>query len=1004
MNPEQNAPENNSSAPKSDIYTSWLSLPSVEAAEARGGRIVTIFLRGTCSNSDDYQDYDRYYMGELISTLCKNHELAGGEKYVSYISVDGPGSGDKDYKDRFVDPGNYPEWLQKILAYGRYEALAHVLAVLKGERTWRPDDTPVTPEEKLLLDRLSKLPIIKVNIIGWSRGGAHAILLAHLMANDSLLRHILVSIFSVEPVPGLLLSNSQFVTLPTNVIEYNGAYAINEYSGGFNPVIPKAQDPSITQVILYFLNGHHSTLVGNCQWRKKGKFIENYDLTAASKITRDLLEKFLTRQGTLLVNMLNCTERELLNLYTHMVKNLDGYRLMEKEVYIYSQWIGNSRYITDGSYYPITLTLKDHFSPAEIKSRNDGYINSHHEYLEKFIKAQESNQPTDNIEIDQQAHRAQLGQLAHNRSIAKPINLKEDAPLPKGELLNAFQEERKYDQLHNSLIAQQNSSSNFIEIDLRELLEIDSPAPSSNADLLNTYITEISVESGTILANELLSQARLTNTDAPAEIQNANHNMAITANPSPRATTPEIVDLNITVLSDGVIENVLSTKVATLTVDSAPNTSLSPNSSPILTAANIDIKSPLVNDTNPVVSPSSEAPFNPSEQATNNQSKDTIYNPTSLKVSIISMDPIPGLFIDNTSPSQLPFTIEEYELPYTPNTSSGNFAPNIPSIPTAPIIESSLAFNGEPSAPQTITRGSNNDTPSQQSHLNLSPSAILRPRDSLALPHTIYKNSLPSADNVNINIAYNNAKKPSLIDTEKLYTHLRNYSENTGFFKRHFSERQAYQKISLFYKKFPFDTEATPSLSQQFKLYRQCQTELASATKATLWSTQAPYLSILKEISQEFEKNIKTYSIDAFDPGIKTSFEALEKEMSKQNWWARNISHRSAYKEFKALKTKYEQLSPRSSSLELYDFGNRVCQYFSENKHLVNPATFQELQDHFTSLEARILHNIQHPRRAPENGKAEQSQHRSILKDPQSPSSSRKSVRFNDQTGSSLSK
>lgn len=990
MNPEQNAPENNSDSTYANLLRSWLSL-----AEAQGGRIVTVFLRGTCSNSDDYQDYDRYYMGELISTLCKNHELAGGEKYFSYISVDGPGSGNKDHKDRFVNPGSYPEMLQKTFAYGRDEALAHVIAVLKGERIWRPDNTSVTPEEEALLKRLKEIPIIKVNIIGWSRGGAHAIMLAHLMANDPLLRHILVSIFSIDPVPGLLLSNSWVVTLPTNVIEYNGAYAINEYSGGFNPVIPKAQDPSATKVNLYFLNGHHSTLVGNCQWRKKGKFVENYDLTAASKITRDLVEKFLTRHGTSLKNKLNCTEKELLNLYAHMVKNLDGYRLMEKEVYIYSQWTGDSRYTTDGSYYPITLTLKDHFNPTEIKSRNDGYINSHHEYLEKFIKAQESNRPTDNIEIDQQAHEAQLAQLEHNRSIAKPINLKKDAPLPKGEVLNASEKEEKYDQLHNSLIEQQNSTSNFIEIDLRELLEINPPALSNNAELPNSDITEISGESEETPANERLSQGRLANTDTPAEIQNPNpaEDIAITANPSPRATTPEIVDLNITTLSDAVIET------ATLTVDPAPDISLSPNASPILTAAKIDSNINIytsvssLNDVNPVISPSSEAPFTLSDQAKDDQSKDTIPNSTSVKVSMIVVDPIPGLFTEYQ-------VTEAYEVTYDLN-SFNSVAPSLPT--TAPIIES-LSSNAEPSAPQTVTRGNNNDTPSQ-SHLNLPPSAILRPRDSLAFPHTTYKNSLPSADNVNINIAYNNAKKPSLIDTEKLYTHLRNYSENTGFFKRHFSERQAYQKISLFYKKFPFDTEATPSLSQQFKLYRQCQTELASATKATLWSTQTPYLSILKEISQEFEKNIKTYSIDAFDPGIKTSFEALGKEMSKQNWWARNISHRSAYKEFKSLKTKYEQLSPRSSALDLYDFGNQVCQYFSENKHLVNPATFQEFQDHFASLEAKILHNIQHPERVSENrNKAEQSQHRSILKDPNSPSSSRKSVRFNDQTGSSLSK
>src|SRR5690606_9525046 len=101
------------------------------------GRIMTIFFCGTGSNSEDYNNYKSYWSGEHVSYA---YHISEGEEYLNKLIIDGPGSGENDINDLFVEYNNgtnkpYPPELGTGLAYGMDERKLHALAVLKNEPT-----------------------------------------------------------------------------------------------------------------------------------------------------------------------------------------------------------------------------------------------------------------------------------------------------------------------------------------------------------------------------------------------------------------------------------------------------------------------------------------------------------------------------------------------------------------------------------------------------------------------------------------------------------------------------------------------------------------------------------------------------------------------------------------------------------------------------------------------------------------------------------------------------
>jgi hypothetical protein len=117
-----------------------------------------------------------------------------------------------------------------------------------------------------------------INLIGHSRGGVEAIMAAHVF--QKLLPAAEVRIFAIDPVPGTGGWTEDMTTLPPNVKEYVGVYAVDETSDFFNAVVPwtngtptldplapvaKPGDPcaAVNGYELVFAPGRHATVAGN---------------------------------------------------------------------------------------------------------------------------------------------------------------------------------------------------------------------------------------------------------------------------------------------------------------------------------------------------------------------------------------------------------------------------------------------------------------------------------------------------------------------------------------------------------------------------------------------------------------------------------------------------------------------------------------------------------------------------------------------------------------------
>ncbi|MDD2135634.1 hypothetical protein [Pseudomonas kurunegalensis] len=323
--------------------------------------VFTAYFCGTGSHRFDDANPD-FWNGELVSTLASNDQ---GREFAHWIAVDGPGSGNLQDDNLFVEPGGYFNWTGQLFGRGWEENVNHVLQVIKGESSWQrtrlseegyerlkdagvpiPDacataswfwrtydygnrhPTPQELQERIIsMFRKPRLPL-QVNLVGWSRGGISCHMLANAMAQDPVLRDIPVNIFAIDPVPGIGNVQTERTTLAANVREYVGFYSRDERSKGFACVIPSVD--SGTQICIYPMPGRHATLVGNASvdGASGGEALKEPGL-----VVRHFAEVCLTRWGVELGKRLALSDRQLMEYHRAMTAAERQYHAMRSESY-----------------------------------------------------------------------------------------------------------------------------------------------------------------------------------------------------------------------------------------------------------------------------------------------------------------------------------------------------------------------------------------------------------------------------------------------------------------------------------------------------------------------------------------------------------------------------------------------------------------------------------------------------------------------------------------------
>ncbi|HEK2896048.1 hypothetical protein [Proteus terrae] len=324
--------------------------------------VLTVYLCGTGSNSFDNNN-PTFWQGELVSTLAQNNQ---GREFAQWFIVDGPGSGNLQEDDLWVESPNYSDIKGSLFGSGWEENVNHALCLMKGNFDWQREklteeqynqlkkagipiedvkvtgsflwrkydygDRQVTQQQlqQQIIRIFRKDGIIptQVNLVGWSRGGITCHMLANAMLADSQLKDIPVNIFAIDPVPGPLNFQPEKVTLGKNVKEYVGFYAKDERSKGFTCVIPTVA--ADTKMHIFPISGRHATLVGNASI--DGSEGENA-LYAPGLVVRHFAEVCLTRWGCDLANKLALTDTQIAGYHTDIANDVDKYTAMRRKTY-----------------------------------------------------------------------------------------------------------------------------------------------------------------------------------------------------------------------------------------------------------------------------------------------------------------------------------------------------------------------------------------------------------------------------------------------------------------------------------------------------------------------------------------------------------------------------------------------------------------------------------------------------------------------------------------------
>lgn len=339
--------------------------------------VFTAYFCGTGSHRFDISN-PSYWNGELVSTLA-NHDK--GREFADWVAVDGPGSGNLQDDNLFVEPGGYFNWTGALFGKGWEENVSHVLQVIKGEPNWSriklseaeynklkaagvdiPDpaasgswlwrtydygDRKPTPQELqagiINMFRKPKVPS-QVNLVGWSRGGISCHMLANAMAKDPVLKQVPVNIFVIDPVPGVGNVQAQRVQLGSNVKEYVGFFSRDERSKGFACVVPTIEKG--TRMSIFPMPGRHATLVGNASLEGVGA---GKQLTEPGLVVRHFAEVCLKRWGVSLDKCLNLTDAQVTAHHRAIVEQEDRYVAMRSKSYtLITEGDRNDRFVHHG--------------------------------------------------------------------------------------------------------------------------------------------------------------------------------------------------------------------------------------------------------------------------------------------------------------------------------------------------------------------------------------------------------------------------------------------------------------------------------------------------------------------------------------------------------------------------------------------------------------------------------------------------------------------------------
>lgn len=383
-----------------------------------------MFFCGTGSNSFDFR-HASYHSGELVSTLARH---SGGSEFVDWIIVDGPGSGNLQEDEKFVQPGNYSQVRGGLLGSGWEENVAHALAMIHGEPRWSRQDLtalnhrvltgagvpvgdpvttrgalgltshttypkrPVTPQalqmQKIKISRGNR-PITQINVIGWSRGAVSTHMFANALAKDPDLHNIPVHLIAVDPVPGLGNFQLKRTSLPKNVQRYVAFYARDERSLGFAATLPSM--PAGLHPVLYPLPGRHATLVGNAgNYIAEGNNSNGRDMFySPGMVVRMLSEHYLRSWGTSLNSCLPFSEPDMLRCYGEMLVQREDYKQLSKKTYTTRFGQRNARDIGLGQNWRSTK-----FNKVGAFGQTDSFINWHHRELFGRLNSPELRYPT----------------------------------------------------------------------------------------------------------------------------------------------------------------------------------------------------------------------------------------------------------------------------------------------------------------------------------------------------------------------------------------------------------------------------------------------------------------------------------------------------------------------------------------------------------------------------------------------------------------------------------
>jgi len=357
--------------------------------------VFTAYFCGTGSHRFDDAN-PNFWNGELVSTLASNDQ---GREFAHWIAVDGPGSGNLQDDNLFVEPGGYFNWTGQLFGRGWEENVNHVLQVIKGESSWQrtklskeeyerlrgagvpiPEvsstaswfwrtydygdrhPTPQALQEGIIsMFRKPRIPT-QVNLVGWSRGGISCHMLANAMAKDPVLQNVPVNIFAIDPVPGVGNVQAERIALAENVREYVGFYSRDERSKGFACVIPSVA--SGTQICIYPMPGRHATLVGNASvdGASDGTVLKEPGL-----IVRHFAEVCLTRWGVQLGRQLALNDSQLMKCHQAMAAAEAQYQAMRVKSYtVLTEGQKHDRLVHCGEYRTqFSKVCGDDYDPTE---------------------------------------------------------------------------------------------------------------------------------------------------------------------------------------------------------------------------------------------------------------------------------------------------------------------------------------------------------------------------------------------------------------------------------------------------------------------------------------------------------------------------------------------------------------------------------------------------------------------------------------------------------------